>query len=441
MVSMIIGTFLLASTSVHGDVIRLTLDEAQSRASEHNQMLTVARQNVRAAKGQHLQSWGGYLPSVRITEMVARTNDAVNVFGFRLKQEGFQETDFAVQRLNDPDPITNFQTTLEVRQPIFNGGASYAGRKQAKAGVRAATADLSHAVNEIKFQTASAYWGLVLASRAHDVVKTGLETARAHASAAQARYDQETISRADLLAAKVRVAELEEQLIRAQNGVDHVSESLSLIIGASSDLLVDPADSLVAQESAAPLRAYLKRAMDSRPDLVASAFRASAARQGIISARSRMIPHLNGQLSVTLDSDDAFSRQGESWFAGAILSWDLFSGGRTVGAVRSAKAKAEGAAAGHAFLEESIEREVKQSYREVISARQRIQVADTGLNQAGERLRITELQYREGLATTTDLLDAESALTEAKLRRIKALHDLNVGLAKLAFVTGMDLDV
>ena len=103
----------------------LTLNQAQETALAHNQMLKAARAGVDQARAVKLQTWSGYLPSISVSEGVTRSNDAVHAFGVKLKQERFSQADFAVSALNYPQEITNFQTKLEVTQPLFNGGQAF----------------------------------------------------------------------------------------------------------------------------------------------------------------------------------------------------------------------------------------------------------------------------------------------------------------------------
>ena len=121
-------------------------------------------------------------------EQIVRSNDAVSVFGLKLRQERFAATDLDVAALNEPEAVTGYQTALEVRQPIFNGGQAFAGRAQATAGERGAESRLVRAEQEVRLHTAEAYWGLVLAGEALKAVQQGLQTVRAHATAARASH-------------------------------------------------------------------------------------------------------------------------------------------------------------------------------------------------------------------------------------------------------------
>jgi outer membrane protein TolC len=288
----------------------------------------------------------------------------------------------------------------------------------------------------VRFETARAYWGQLLAAEALRTVRDGLETARAHARDAEARYKQETIALPDLLAARVRVAELEEEVILAESRLADAEESMSLVLDLDIAARVVPRDSLRRLDAAYVADTLVVRALRERPDLRAVEYRADAARKGAVAARGPFWPRLDAYFSAELNSEKFLDHDGDSWTTGAMLTWDLFAGGRSHGGSREAQAQAAAATAMASFEKKRAEREVRQAFREVQAAGKRTEVAEAALEQATERLRITTLQYREGAATTTDLLDAQAGETQARLRRVQSLHDLNVGVARLTFVVG-----
>ncbi|MBT4501761.1 MAG: TolC family protein, partial [Gemmatimonadetes bacterium] len=257
----------LALPATAQERIEISLGEAQQRALAQNQMLEVAREGVAQAEGMRLQTWAGHLPSVSISERVMRTNHALSAFGFRLSQERVQQADFMPDALNDPEGITNFQTVLEVQQPLFNGGKTIYGRRQARAGVEVAEAQLQRGEQEVRLHTAEAYWGVVLAREGLEAVRQGLETAQAHAATAQSHFEQQTAPLSDLLAAQVRVAELRGEEIAAVNRVAQAADGLSLVMGLDSGVEVEPADTLSYREMEAALDDLVADALTGRADL------------------------------------------------------------------------------------------------------------------------------------------------------------------------------
>ncbi len=434
MAALVAGATLALGASA--EELQLTLAEAQAYAVEHNARLAGARAELRAAEGLRMQTGSGYLPSLRLTQAWTRTNDPVNAFGVRLKQGRFTEEDFAVERLNDPDDISNWQTKLDVQQPIFDGIASWSRRKEASAGVLASEAELQLQTLEVRFAVARAYWALVLASAASQTVRERLETSRAVARDAEARHAEETIALSDLLAAQLRVVELEEEIILAENHVAAAIEALTLELGLGASTRVAVRDSLAQPAEVADVDSLVQKAALQRPDLRAAAHRVAAANAAATAARGAYWPRLDAFASAEINTQDLGDRDGDSWSFGGLLSWDLWSGGRIRGGHREARSHAAVMAAQADFASQRAEREVRQAHREVQAARQRVSVADAAWGLARERLRVVSLQVGEESATTTDLLAAQDGDTQARLRRMQALHDANVGVARLRWVVG-----
>lgn len=418
--------------------LQLSLDEAQEMALAGNQMLEAARQGVAQVEAMRLQTRAGHLPSISVSEKAMRTNNALSAFGFRLSQERVTQPDFAPQQLNDPQAISDFQTVVEVQQPLFNGGQAIHGKRQARAGVQAAQAQLRRGEQEVRLHTAEAYWGLVLAREGLEAVRQALETARAHAAAAQAHYAQQTAPLSDLLAAQVRVAELRGREIDAVNQVAAAADGLSLVMGLDSRVELAPVDTLSYQRLDRAFEDLVAAALGRRADLVAAEQQTEAARHGVGVAGAAFLPHLNAFAQLQLDADDPVDRQGESWTVGAMVTWNLFAGFSSTGALREAKAKLGQARAQREFMAAQAEREVMQAWRAVKAAQAQVEIAAEAVAQAEEWLRMIGLQYQEELVTATDLLDAETALTQARIRRLQALHGLNVGLAQLEFAAGIE---
>ncbi len=84
----------------------------------------------------------------------------------------------------------------------------------------------------------------------------------------------------------------------------------------------------------------------------------------------------------------------------------------------------------------NIQVQTKEAFLKSKSARKRIQVAKTALNQAEESLRIVKNRYKNGLLTIVGLLDAEVARQQAHTDYFKALHDFKVAGIELALASG-----
>ncbi len=419
--------------------LALSLRQAQQRAIEGNALLRAAAQEVEQARAGVLQSWSAFLPSVRLSEQAVRSNDAVNVFGFRLKQERFDQADFAIDRLNFPDALSDFQTTIEVQQPLFSGGRARHGRRQAVAAQHAAEANFAYRGAALRQQTAAAYWNLVLAQAVLTTVKQSAVAAHADAAVVDARYREGTALGTERLAAQLRVLDAQVEQAAAIDALAAAGDALSLLLGLPVTVHIEPTQDLQMPVEVATLAELQQMAQTLRADVRAAAFATQAAARGIGVARAAYWPQLSAFARADLDADAPLERQGESWTVGAAMVWQL-PAPAAMGQVQKAKAQHLQARAQWTFLEAQVERQVRRAYRSVQTVRQQVVAREHAVELAIERRRIAGLQYREQMATATELLDARTVLDEVRLGHVRALRDLRVGLAQLELVVGSELE-
>jgi outer membrane protein TolC len=92
-------------------------------------------------------------------------------------------------------------------------------------------------------------------------------------------------------------------------------------------------------------------------------------------------------------------------------------------------------------LANHIRLEIVRSYRQYLSALERLQVAVQATGQASETLRIIQDRYRAGLTTITEVLRSETALVQARMNLILARYDHYVGYGQLLLHSGRLIDV
>ena len=419
--------------------LRLPFGEARELALARNAQLRAGASDVDAARAAHLRAWAGLLPHISLSESAVRSNDAVGVFGTKLRQERFAQEDFALGALNRPGAINGFRTTLEVRQPLMDWGALYA-RRQAAEGVRGARAGLRRSRQAVVLETAEAYWALCLARAGLHSARRGVEEAEAFAGAAEARLRAETATRVDVLAGQARLAQRRARQAEADETLAAAEDRLTLVLGLgvatrlvgldSLDALYEPKRGMNTDER------MVRRALGQRPDLEGQEAALAAAGKALGAAKAAFVPRLDAFARADLDADAPFARQGESWSAGVVLRWDLFDGLDKVGALRQARARLERSEAERAWLAARVEREVRAARRAVDTARARVELGNVAHERAEEAWRISRKRYAQGLATAAEVLAAEAEASQARLGRLQALYGFNVALSALEFAMG-----
>jgi outer membrane protein TolC len=126
-----------------------------------------------------------------------------------------------------------------------------------------------------------------------------------------------------------------------------------------------------------------------------------------------------------------------SYTAGAMIEVALFSGFQDVSRTREARAAVEAVRAARSDLVAGIEVEARQAFYETASARERIGVAESAVGLAEENRRIVSDRYQSGLLTIVELMDAETALQEARTNRYQALYDYRASYVRLQLAAGM----
>jgi len=416
----------------------LTLERAIAIALEQNRELEAADARLGAAAAGFDEARAERLPRLGLAAVVQRTDNPVLVFSNLLGQESFTAENFALDRLNRPDPLSNWKTRLAVTQPLWTGGrlgnaigTAELQRDAADSGREAARQRVIHGVIE-------AYTAAVLADHELDVAREALETARAHVEWVRDLWQSGLVVESDVLQAEVRVSEVEELVIRAESGVEISRAALNLALGRDLATPVSlPADVELGPPAAdLDLDALVAAAGDRRPDLRAARQLTGAAGRRVDGERAGRRPEIGLEASWEANAEDFFGADGDNWALTVGFQLDLFDGHRRRARVQRADQQRREAEARAALLAESVGLEVRRAASQLQAARQRLEQGARGVTLAERSLEIVEDRYREGLTVLTELLDAQNALTRARLRQLGARRDVLLARASLDLATG-----
>jgi len=413
---------------------RLSLDDALSRAQNNGFAIRTAEAAREAARADAHRARAAFLPQISVSENATATNDPLNAFGFRLKKETIGLPDFDPARLNDPGRVDLLSTGVEVRQPLLNPKGLFQ-HKAAQSQAHAASMSLERMRHLTAFQVKKDYFSLVLARRSLVVVDASLAAAKANEAQARHFSDEGLITRADLLAAHVRVLDLESRRTAASHAVENASDALRYTLGLEEPVTLIPTDSLEAFPApATPVDVASVNAQ--RSDMKALRLQVDAAQSMVRARRLGFLPQLNVFGSYERNDKRRFlGAYGSNWSVGAVLQWNLFSGYRQAGAVE--RARADLSRVRTAYQDRSLKNEVelRAARRGIEQAREQLSFAKAAVEQARENLRIRTDRYAQGLEKTTDVLDAEVSLAEQRLGYLRTLYQYDLNIFQLEFLT------
>ena len=409
--------------------VSLGLNEAIDLALDQNFSIEQAGYEAEKFRARYQQTRAAFLPQLSFEYDAISTNDPLNVFGFKLRQEVVSQQDFNPELLNDPGSYENYTARFQVRQPLVNADR-YFQRQAVRSQSKAADENLKEAKSYVRYQVQEFYFNLVLHQRQLDVVESALETAGEHRRQARNFFEEGMLSKEDFLSARVYELEMESRKMNIENDLSSVREELALILGMEGSVVIHPMDDpglsvapdINQTEAVSEMENARTRAI---------AHQVEAAEKMVQSARFRFLPTVNLFGTYEFNDNDFAGFDASSYMIGANLTWNVFSGYSKAGKVSEARAGLRQAQSMQQNNRLDQENRVRQALRNLNHAEQELVVTEESIRQSTEDVRIRTNRYNEGLERTTDLLEAETKLAEARLKKIMAHYKHNMSIAAL----------
>lgn len=446
--TIIILTALLTSGLLFGQQkLPLTVEQAVQTGLENSKSLKVSQSRVTQAEAKTTETDALGLPSVKLNAAYTKLS-AVDPFKLNFPAYGTLQADNKTVLFNTVaaqlgDNVTNNYTLrATVQQPLFTGNKISSASEIAEYSYEATKQDLSRDKAELIYNIKSLYWSLFRAKEFRTMVDENVDQVKAHAVDAENMMKQGLITNNDLLKVQVQLSEALVRQIDAKNGVLLANIALNNILGLPLTTDIDIATSLQPGTIAAQdVDNLVKKAFDSRPELLGMNARVKMGESGLSMARSGWYPQvfLVGNYNYLRPNQRIFPSKNEfkgTWDVSISLSYDLWTWNTTGSQTTQAEAQLSQAEQGLSQLRDIITLEVTQNYLALNQAKERSAVAKKGVEQAEENYRVTNERYKKGLNVNSDLLDAEVALLSAKLNYTQSLVDFELAAARLTKATG-----
>ncbi len=243
------------------------------------------------------------------------------------------------------------------------------------------------------------------------------------------------IARVDLLRVDVLLASERQKLISAREALTRAVETLSFFMGVT----VESPDTIEGElpEDIKVDSSGVDELLKQRPDIMALRASIDRAERAIKITRAAHLPqvYLTGQYGRSYG--EGLNDDEELWNVGVVARINIFDGGIIRSRVSQARLQKERL---ETSLKQAVLRarlQVQTALSQLKEARQKLSVAKEALLQAEESLRIERLKYSSGASTITDVLLAQSALSDAQARYYEALFDLNAAVVSFRKATGI----
>jgi outer membrane protein len=413
--------------------VTLTLEDAISRGLAHAPRLAEVRARESAAESTIASHQAVRLPSVTGSSEYLRTN---HVDAFAIIQPGGDL--FVVF----PDIPNNYRFRGDLTVPLFPYRAAEAFVDAARADRRAIAAEGRTQADDVRLEVSRAYWALVTTRDAADVLERSLGRWDAQVRDVKSRVDAGLLPPNDLLSAQAQRARQAVQLIQARNAAAFAEADLARLVGLDAGTTIAPATAVdrptpgVSELAAQSVEALSARAREQRGERTALLERQEAFKQSAASVVGSSEPRITGRAGIgPARPNERFAPRTDewrtSWDVGVQLSWLLWDSGKAKADRATALAQAD--AVGHQIEahDEVTALEIRQRLLDLESARAALDASVEGVTAATEARRVVQERFNAGVATSTDLLEAEVAQLEAELERTRLAASLRMGEARL----------
>jgi outer membrane protein TolC len=413
----------------------LTLEESIAIALKHSFVINIAKEGTRGAEAQKKEAMTGFLPKFSTSYSYTRLNEEPNFYF-----PGFPPLMPAGNMITGT--VNNYNWVVEARQPLFAGGGILANYEASKVAEDAARVEETAKTLDVVLDVKIAYFNILRMQRLTDTARRQVEMLGAHSEVADNFFRVGLIPKNDMLQAGVELANGKQTLVKAKNAVQLTKARLNTILKRDVLTPVEIVDILDYKPMRQSFDECLGIARQHRPELKISALRVEQAGKMVSAAKSEFFPAVSlvgnyARFGDTASLSGTQYKDTESWQVMAVTSWNFWEWGKTKYRVDAGKARENQAMDQTRELNDQIALEIKNAFLVLQEAESQIAVSQKVIEQAEENFRIAEARYKERVARSTEVLDAQTLLTKAKAEYANALADYNIAHARLQRAMGV----
>jgi len=466
---------------VNYDLNRLTFEEAIVITKENNLILKQAQENIVQKEFERKAAKGMYLPKLSVSATYTYMSDDIHI-DLSPVRDAISPLYSALGNYGvfsgvpNPDPATadimpflpDDVSTMVVRQqlldglntvnttdwdvmiqkkqfgvvnagftmPLYTGGKIRIANEAAEIKVEESQIESEQKFHEVTCELIERYYGLVLAKQAQKIREDVMHTMQAHLNDAEKMMNEGIIAKAEYLHAKVYFSDADRELKKVTRQVDIVNDALLNTLAIEQDANVMPASNLFYIKELEPIDFYWDNAEKNSPLLNKIEKKKELAKQGYNIEKAAFFPNIAAMGTYDLYNKD-LSPVIPEYMIGVGLKWDLFTGSERVNKLKASKIQQEQVETIYQKAETDIKTAITKYYQELNMNLEQLKELESALEFATEYYRVRENAFKEGMATTTEVSDANLAVAKVKIERLQVMYEFDVALSKLLYFSGL----
>ncbi len=420
----------LITAILFGQTKKLTLNESLEIGMKNSKDLKISQSKLTSAEASVTSATSQLLPQLSFNASYMRLN---NIPPFQVLIPPIITKPVVIS----PVILDNYSLKLSLQQPLFTGMRLLSLRSAAKSNYNASETDYVGEKNEVALKIQTAFWNYYKAELNDKAIAENLQQIKQHLDDTKNFLANGLATKNDLLKLEVQYSSVQLQQIEADNNLDISRIGFNNAIGLplESQTEIDVEEISPEQTNYKPDK-LIQDAKNNRTELKSLQYRLHASENGVSAAQSGWLP------SIYLIGDYYYSKPNQrylpavnefkdTWDLGVNLQWSLWNWGYTSSQTTIAEQNRIQVETSLSQLKDAVEIEVYQNYLTFKRANEKVNVAQLGVEQAEENYRTIREKYNTQIASSTDLIDAETALLLAKTNYNNSLVDYELAKVRL----------
>jgi outer membrane protein TolC len=444
---------LVISLPLFAGVKNLTLNRAINILKKDNLELKIARFNEQMKAYEAKAAKGYNYGKLDLTVMGMRSNDAGNVFGFKLQS---READFGAfgadefmnnfgacqggnmqacadmygkppSSLNYPDPRNHFQTKISYMLPLYTGGKLTEYGRITQSLYRMSKFDTHKLLNEKVFQTKKAFYDISLVEHYIFNLSKIIRNIDKLESIVRNMQKEGYAQNIDLLEVQARKAEAKSMHNQAKLNRELAYQFLSFLLNRE-------VSTIKRMNDMAPMPKFSKKTLEANNiDIQKALLGLKITKMALNVEKSNFLPEV-GAFAEYGSADNVLWNDfldKDAYTIGIQVKWNLFNGGIDAANLEKAKVnylmvndQVKLAKKGIALKAKKLKTEVLSANSNILNYKKQLRFAKKVYENYGAR-------YKEGMVSISDVLIKQSKELEVLLKLLTAKNNRNTKIFEL----------
>ena len=421
-------TFVVPAFSAAQEHVEIfTLEQTIEKAMKANLPLKISREEIKAAEAAKKVQRTNFFPTFSAK------------YQYNRKDEGMNIGDFATGAKDE------YSFVSSVTQPIFAGFSILRQYDIAKLGLDAAEIKEKLMHQDIILEAKTVYFTLLKAQKLRKIAEETVVQIDAQKSVAENFYQVGMSPLNDLLQAQVELANAKQELIIEKNNMENAESDFNTLLRRPINTPVAVEDILDYSPFEKDLDYCLAETDKNRLEIKIADLDVEIAEKELQLAKKDYYPSINLEGNYFREGTEWDVDGGEGifdpsgWNILAVAKWNFFEWGRTSYGTNEKMSRLSQTQFRKEEILDNIQQELKKAYLRTQEAEKAIITVKKAIEQAKENFRINQERYKEQMATSTDVLDAQTLLSKTMTNYYNALYAYKISKAALYRAMGREI--